>query len=161
MHHHRTISDLPLFAAAQAPCKPAAPTPQNPCSIPAEPPQEARAIRAALAHCTSPDRALTAPAIAEAADLWPDLSRADKGTRAREVITTWYEYMQIPGHVLIALSRGYWHTDDPEAVTHYHASLISRIRGIASRHRRVRLAAQTAGLHYHGKGRWTAPEADL
>lgn len=99
---------------------------------------------------------ITAPSIADAAGLWPTLRPADRGTRVREIITTWYEAILIPGHVLVSDSSGYYHSSDPDDVAHYHCSLLSRIREIALRTRRVRLAAQTAGLRYHGRGHWSA-----
>lgn len=148
---------LDLFAWSQQ--KTAKPVvvapPRNPFLPSAEPPQEAGWIRAVLQQRRCPQDAITAPRIAEAAGLWPDQSQAARGVKVRELIATWYESMLVPGCVLVSSERGYWHTDDPEALAHYDRSLQSRIREIALRLRRVRLAARTAGYTHHGKGRWT------
>lgn len=155
------LAGLDLFAyAEQRRCSVAAPRPQNPCTTHAEPPPEALRLRDVLSTHLSRARAITAPAIAEAAGLWPDLSPADRGTRAREIITTWYESLQLAGRVLVSDSCGFWHSDDPAEISRYHRSLLSRIREIGSRARRVRLAAQTTGrFAYHGGGHWAREEA--
>lgn len=150
--------DLFVYAERQA-CTVAAPVPQNPCTLPADPPPEALRLRDALASHLSRDRAITAPALADAAGLWPDLRPADRGTRARELMTTWYEALQLSGRVLVSDSCGFWHSDDPAEISRYHRSLLSRIREIATRARRVRLAAQTTGrFAYHGGGHWAREE---
>lgn len=150
------VAGLDLFVhALQQHRDPVAPPPQNPCTLPADPPPDALQIRAVLARHVGRSTAITAPAIAAAAGIWPDLRDADRGTRARELITVWYEALQLPGSVLISDSCGYWHSDDPAEISRYHQSLISRIREIGSRARRVRLVAQATGRYsYHGRGHW-------
>jgi len=98
---------------------------------------------------------MTAPQIASEAGLWPHLKPADRGKNVRDAITLWYEALLMPGRVLVSDSCGYWHTDDPEEIAHYHRSLLSRIREIALRTRRIRLAAMTAGFIHHGRGNWS------
>lgn len=150
------MAGLDLFAFAErSQHQVAAPLPQNPCRLPADPPPEALQIRDVLWQAICRRHAITAPAIAAAAGLWPDLRDADRGTRVRELITVWYEALQMPGRVLISDSCGYWHSDDAAEISHYHQSLISRIREIGSRARRVRLVAQATGRYvYHGHGHW-------
>lgn len=150
------VAGLDLFAHALRQHRdPVAPPPQNPCTLPADPPPEALAVCDVLWQAICRRHAITAPAIAAAAGLWPDLRDADRGTRVRELITTWYEAMQMPGRVLVSGSCGYWHSDDAAEITHYHQSLISRICDIATRARRVRLVAQATGRYtYHGRGHW-------
>lgn len=123
-----------------------APQPQNPCKVDAMPPPEAFRIRDVLADRRGRERAITAPDIAAAAGLWPNNSRAGKGTRAREIITIWYEHLQIPGHVLVAGGAGYYHTSDSDEAARYLATLRSRALNTLGRYRRVRIAAQAAGI---------------
>lgn len=150
------IGDLFTWAEHQG-RKPAAPAPQNPCTLPADPPPEAAAIRSVLAAHTTRSSPITAPAIAAQAGLWPDLRDVDRGTRVRDVIRDWYEHLLIPGHILVASGAGYWHTTDPDDLSHQDASLLSRIRGDAHRLRRIRVAARLAGFVHHGRGRWSRP----
>lgn len=130
------------------------PPPQNPCTSPAAPPPEALLIAAVLADRRGRDAAITAPRIAAAAGLWPDLRDADRGTKVRELIATWYETMLVDGYVLVATSDGYFLSDDPEDIAHYDHSLQGRLRDIGWRLHRVRLAARRAGFVYHGHGDW-------
>ena len=132
-----------------------APVPQNPCKLP-DPPPEAMAIRAALRGALSMADAMTAPRIAAAAGLWPELRPADRGTKAREIMTVWYEHIQEPGRVLIASTCGYWHSDDPAEITAYLRTLRSRARETFSRHRRARIQAQHAGMRHLGRGQIAA-----
>lgn len=149
------VRGLDLFAwTEQTGRSVAAPTPQNPCKAPADPPPEALQIRDTLIPHVGRDHAITAPQIAQDAGLWPDLRDADRGTKVRELIATWYETMLQPGLVLVSTSSGFFHTSDPDDLTHYDRSLLSRIRKIALRDRRVRMAARTAGFVHHGKGNW-------
>lgn len=104
---------------------------------------------------------MTAPSIAAAAGLWQDRSNQDRGTKVRDLITTWYEAMLRPGRVLVSGPSGYWHTADPDEISHYDRSLTSRIREIAIRNRRLRCAAKTAGLIHHGRGRWSCPDTAI
>lgn len=151
-------SQTSLFTwAAQQRCNAAAPRRQNPCRVDAEPPPEALAIRDVLADRRGRERAITAPRIAAAAGLWPDHRDADRGTKARQIIRTWYEHMALDRYVLIASSAGFYYTDDPEEMAHYDATQRSRIREIAITLRRTRLQARTsANLIHHGRGRWTS-----
>lgn len=147
--------DLFTWSAGRG-CNVSAPPPQNPCRAPADPPAEALQIRDIISDHIGRTQAITAPQIAMAAGLWMDLRDADRGTRVRELISTWYELMLVPGYVLVADSAGFFLTSDPEDLSHYDQSLLSRIREIALRDRRVRLAAKTAGFIYHGHGHWAA-----
>jgi hypothetical protein len=63
--------------------------------------------------------------------------------------------MLVPGKVLVSNSAGFFQTQDPEDLTHYDRSLLSRIREIALRDHRVRMAARTAGFVHHGHGHWS------
>jgi hypothetical protein len=152
-----TTAGLDLFDHAEkAGRRIDAPAPQNPCTLPADPPPEALQIHDILYRCIARRYALTAPRIAEETGLWPHTTPADRGTKVRELIAVWYEAMLVPGMVLVSDSCGYWHTADPEEISHYDRSLLSRIREIARRDRRLRMAARTAGLTYHGHGHWSA-----
>lgn len=145
-----------LFAwAVQSRRNVVAPAPQNPCTLP-DPPPEALAIREALRGALSMETAITAPRIAAAAGLWPDNRPADRGTKAREIMTVWYEHIQEPGRVLIAGTCGYWHSNDPVEVTAYLRTLRSRARETFSRLRRARIQAQFAGMQHIGHGQIVA-----
>jgi hypothetical protein len=149
---------LDLFAhAAQAGRTLNAPILQTPCRLPADPPPEALSIAQVLALHIGRDHAITAPRIADAAGLWPDLRDDARGTRVREVITAWLEYIPLPGYVLVATDDGYFNTADPGDLTRQHESLRGRLRGLASRMYRLRLHAQSVGFVYHGHGQWTRP----
>ena len=132
-----------------------APVPHNPCTLPTDPPPEALRIAQVLASHTGRDAAITAPEIARVAGLWPNLSDADRGTKVRALISVWYESMLQPRLVLVSNSDGFFHTADPADLSHYDRSLLSRIREIALRDRRVRMAARTAGFVHHGHGQWS------
>jgi len=154
-----TTAGLALFDhAEQAGRTVAAPPPQNPCTPPADPPPEALRIAQVLAAHTSRDHAITAPRIAAAAGLWPDLHDADRGTKVRELIADWLECVTLPGYVPVADSRGYWLTDDPEDMDHQDQSIRSRIRQMAFRLHRQRILARMAGMVYHGHGHWACPQ---
>jgi hypothetical protein len=153
-----TTAGLDLFDhAEQAGRRVAAPPPQNPCTLPADPPPEAMRIRSVLATRIGRHQAITAPQIAQAAGLWPELRDADRGTKVREMVTAWLEYVTQPGMVPVADSSGYWLTDDPEDITHYCQTLRSRGRETFLRERRIRMLARMAGLTYHGHGHWARP----
>lgn len=153
-----TTAGLDLFDFAErSGCELRAPLPQNPCTPLADPPPEAVRIRAVLTTATGRRQALTAPRIACAAGLWPDLPDGDRGTRVRAVIATWLVDMVVDGCVLVAGSSGYWLTDDPDEISHYCCSLHSRLHELAIRLRRGRLAAMKAGFLYHGHGHFSRP----
>lgn len=102
---------------------------------------------------------MTAPAIAAAAGLWPDLSRTERGTRARQIIRTWYEHFARPGLVLVTSSIGFFYTDDPADMSGFDATTRSRIRETANTLRRTRLQARVvAGMQHRGRGRWEREE---
>lgn len=145
--------------AEQHGCRADAPAPQLPCTVPADPTPEAIAIRRVLAQCIGKENRATAPTIAARAGLWPNLRPADRGTRAREVIRTWLEYMRLEGHMLIAGSEGYWHTSDPDEMTKYCSTLRSRALGNFSRLRRSRAIGRLVpGVKYVGQGRFVREE---
>jgi len=150
---------LDLFDyATQAGCSVSAPPMQNPCTPPADPPPELAAIAAVLTRCVRRPCAMTAPAIAEAAGLWPQLQRAERGTRARQIIRTWYEHLARPGYVLVASSIGFFYTDDPEDMSAFDATTRSRACETFGTLRRTRLQARTSGaMQYRGRGRWERP----
>lgn len=153
------IGALPLFAHAEKQHRTVAPPPtRNPYSTAADVPPEADALRAALTACVGRANAMTATQLAAAAGLWPECTPADRGTKARQVMRTWYEHMARPGYVLIALSSGFYYTSDPEDLSRYDATMQSRIRNTAETLRRTRLQARTCipTFTHHGRGRWSA-----
>lgn len=149
------MAGLDLFAFAErSQHQVAAPLPQNPCRLPADPPPEALQIREVLATHVGRSAAITAPAIAAAAGLWPDRRPEDRGTMVRELVAAWYPAMLQTGLVLVAASEGYWLTSDPADVSNQCQSLRSRQREIGHRERNIRMAAKCAGMIYHGHGHW-------
>ena len=153
--------DLFEFAEQQG-CRADAPVPQLPCHVPADPTPEATAIRQVLARCIGKANCVTAPNIAARAGLWPDLRPADRGTRAREVIRTWLEFMAIRGHVLIAGSQGYWHSNDPKEIEKYLRTLHSRAMTTLDRYKRTRIITQAVPHFRHiGHGRFDVDLPEL
>ncbi len=122
--------------------------------MPAEPPPEAVAIAGVLVTHRDRGHAITAPRIAQEAGLWADLRDVDRGTRVRELITTWFEAIQIDGHVLLASDSGYFHSSDPAEVTRYCRTLRGRAMLTMVRYRRVRIQAQSVGMVHRGHGQW-------
>lgn len=156
------VRGLDLFAWTERAGRSVAATPpQNPCKLPADPPPEALRIRDVLSRHLGRDHAITAPRIAAEAGLWPTLLPADRGTKVRELISTWYATMLQPGLVLVADSAGFWLTNDPEDITHQCQSLRSRGKEIYRRERNIRMAALTAGFTYHGQGNWSGGDSTV
>ena len=186
MDQSRTISDLPLFAAAaQRPCTPAATPVQPSCAAPAS--GAARASRAApetvpLGHsqgvrgaenaplaATLPlppefvaiwdvlerhrgqATAITAPAIAATAGLWPDATPANRGTRVRKVLELSQDQWPWP---VCGDADGYYLAATAEELCHCCASLQSRALCIHRRFASVRNVARRCGFTYLGHGRW-------
>ena len=150
------MAGLELFSwAGQASRTVNAPVPQNPCKLPADPPSEALRVRDVLVLHVGRDAAITAPMIAAQAGLWPNLRAADRGTKVRELITAWYEALQLDGHVLVATDDGFFHTSDAADLTRQCRSLRSRAAGLFWRLRRIKLRAQSMGFIYHGQGHWS------
>jgi hypothetical protein len=149
------MNDLDLFAwAAQHTCTSQEPTLQPPCTPPAQAdlPPEARPIFAVLAAHRGAACAITAPRIAAAAGLWPDLGDANRGTKVRKILELTQDAWPFP---VCGDSDGYYVAATPEELTHYCANLRSRALCILRRFASVRTSGRRAGHTYHGHGRWS------
>jgi len=151
------VSGLELFAwAVQSRREISAPHQQNPCTLSVDPPPEAMLIREVLVHHIGRDHAITATSIAIAACLWPDRRSQDRGTRARQIVRTWYEHFALPGYVLIALDAGFFYTADPADVAQYENTTLSRLHLTALTLRRTKLQALTsAHMTRASRGHWS------
>lgn len=99
--------------------------------------------------------AITAPAIADAAGLWPDMAPANRGTRVRKVLELAQDVWPLP---ICGDADGYYVAVTPDELTHYCANLRSRALCCHRRFASVRNAGRRAGFRYLGHGRWAAKE---
>ncbi|MBT4822838.1 MAG: hypothetical protein HN742_10845 [Lentisphaerae bacterium] len=134
-----------------------APTPQNPCSTPADAlPDEFHAVVDILHHHIGSRNAITALEIATAAELWPTCT---PGTRARKIRSLIELHDNDLPFFVCGDSNGLYVAADADDVNHYFRNLTSRIRGIAAKHRARKRRALCDGFIYHGHGQWSDPES--
>ena len=151
------IDTLPLFAAP--PPQPACSTSATPVHTPGssdQPPADVLRIIDVLRDRRGRTCAITAPAIARSAGLYPDSPPATAGTAVRRLIEQHLDLFPWP---IVADSAGYYRPADAEDLTHYCAQLDARMAGIARRYAVTRQLAQRAGYTYHGHGRWSGAPA--
>lgn len=137
-------------APAHPPCNGHA-APRSPPAPPDGYSPEILAIFAVLERRRGAAAAITAPAIAGAAGLWPDLSPANRGTRVRKLLEQYQDFWPFP---ICGEADGYYLAQAPEELTHAYATLTSRGRCIFRRRRSLRLAALRAGFSESAKGRF-------
>jgi hypothetical protein len=160
MDHTSPHYDDPLFAwAPQAPCMASAPAAQQACTDASaggvDVPAEFAPIWAVLARHRGQAAAITAPAIAAAAGLWPDVATVNRGTRVRKVLELAQDVWPEP---LCGDSDGYYLAATAEEIAHAYANLTSRGKCIFRRRRSLRRAARAAGWQDLGHGRWADRE---
>jgi hypothetical protein len=144
----------PLFSwgQQQQTGRPVAPAVQPPCSaVAADLPQWGRIVQVLAGH-RGREQAITAPAIAVAAGLWPGLSDANRGTRVREVIAQCQDHWPWP---ICGDAEGYYLAATAAELTAYCANLRSRAVQILRRFGSVRRSGRRAGYCYHGHGRFS------
>lgn len=115
---------------------------------------DARAVFAVLTSRRGSAAAITAPDIADAAGLWPDLSDINRGTKVRKILEQTQDYWPFP---ICGDSSGYYVAATPDEMSHYSANLRSRALCCLRRHASHRRAGIRAGFQYHGKGIWSSP----
>jgi hypothetical protein len=125
---------------------PPPPTPSQPL------PAEWRAIWSVLALHRGPAAAITAPAIAATANLWPHLSATNRGTKVRHLLELTQDHWPWP---ICGDPDGYYLAASAHDLSHYCANLRSRALCILRRFASVRRAARRAGYVYHGHSRWS------
>ena len=122
-----------------------------PCS-PAFPlPPEFAAIWNVLEQHVGAEDAITAPAIAAAACLWPDMTPVNAGTKVRKILELTQDAWPFP---ICGDANGYYLAANAEELSHYCANLRSRAFCCHRRFASVRNAGRRAGFEYLGHGRW-------
>ena len=108
-------------------------------------------IWAVLAHHRGQAAAITAPAIAEAAGLWPDVTPVNRGTRVRKVLELAQDVWPWP---VCGDGDGYYLAVTADEMTHYCAQVRSRALCNLRRFASFRKAGKRVGFPYLGHGRW-------
>jgi len=129
-----------------------------PCTPPAAPmpalPPEGRRLFAVLESHKGAAAAITAPALAEAAGLWPDMTPANRGTRVREMLSLHQDDWPWP---IVGDVDGYYRPATAAEITHCCANYRSRALLILRRLRTVRRKAMAAGFVHCGHDRFADP----
>lgn len=143
----------------QHPCTASAAPPQPVCIAPADPlqtppdlPAEFAAIWKILEQHRGAASAITAPQIAAAAGLWPDMSPANAGTKVRKILEQTQDWWPWP---VCGDSEGFYLAVTAEEMAHYSANLRGRFGSIIKRFVSHRRAGVRVGFTYLGKGRWS------
>jgi len=95
--------------------------------------------------------AITAPAIAEAAGLWPDVSPVNRGTRVRKVLELAQDVWPWP---VCGDNDGFYLAASADDLNHYIANLNSRLLCLVKRLSSVGSAARRVGFVDLGHGRF-------
>lgn len=148
------MDDLFTWAERSQPaCGTIADAVQAACAgLPACLPDDFRLVIQVLASHVGADLAITAPEIAAAAGLWPDMAPANRGTKVRKLLELHQDDWPWP---ICGDSRGYYFASTADDLTHYCASLRSRAICDLRRFATTRRHARRAGFIYLGHGRWS------
>jgi len=118
--------DLFQYAAQDQSCKPLAPVRQEPCSQPAELLRILDVLRSRIGK----DQAITAPEIAELANINPESPLPSRGGAVRKILELHFNELPWP---LVADNTGYYRPATAEEVKHYVANLMSRTKCMLTR----------------------------